>query len=228
MTFLPNLILLQGKYKDMGFIISLILSILFIWILGAYSIYLLIGSTIFGAITSIVASNKGRNAGWWFLIGYLCWLIGFIVALIISKDEESIESKSIQKGESRACPFCAETVKMKAKVCKHCGKDLPEISEKIYSSGRAFSVTKEGLFSAIRARDLGETEKIVNTNSSLVNQPDIDGLTPLHIAAIENQPSICSFLISKGANINAQDNSGQTANDYARTFNFIGVMEIFT
>jgi hypothetical protein len=25
----------------------------------------------------------------------------------------------------RDCPFCAERVKQNAKVCKHCGRDLP-------------------------------------------------------------------------------------------------------
>jgi len=27
--------------------------------------------------------------------------------------------------ETKECPFCAETIKLKAKICKHCGKDLP-------------------------------------------------------------------------------------------------------
>lgn len=28
--------------------------------------------------------------------------------------------------DTRKCPFCAELVKREAKICKHCGKELPE------------------------------------------------------------------------------------------------------
>lgn len=28
--------------------------------------------------------------------------------------------------DEKTCPFCAETIKAAAKVCKHCGRDLPE------------------------------------------------------------------------------------------------------
>jgi hypothetical protein len=28
-------------------------------------------------------------------------------------------------GPTRACPFCAETIKQAAKVCRYCGRDLP-------------------------------------------------------------------------------------------------------
>lgn len=32
---------------------------------------------------------------------------------------------------SRTCPFCAETVKAAALVCKHCGRDLPRIGNSV-------------------------------------------------------------------------------------------------
>lgn len=30
------------------------------------------------------------------------------------------------EADEKACPFCAETIKAAAKVCKHCGRDLEE------------------------------------------------------------------------------------------------------
>jgi hypothetical protein len=41
--------------------------------------------------------------------------------------------------ESKKCPFCAELVKKEAKVCKHCGRDLPgaETQERLEAVARA-------------------------------------------------------------------------------------------
>ena len=32
-----------------------------------------------------------------------------------------------KKHYTKECPFCAETIKARAVVCKHCGKDVPEV-----------------------------------------------------------------------------------------------------
>ena len=34
---------------------------------------------------------------------------------------------AMREPEERACPFCAELIKAKAKVCKHCGRDVEPI-----------------------------------------------------------------------------------------------------
>ena len=41
---------------------------------------------------------------------------------IQSKQTNLIEE---QQNDTKECPFCAETIKAKAIVCKHCGRDLP-------------------------------------------------------------------------------------------------------
>jgi uncharacterized membrane protein YdbT with pleckstrin-like domain len=54
------------------------------------------------------------------------------------RDEYGQELKAIQEGDqtagtavkaekSRECPFCAETIKAAAKVCRYCGRDLPPL-----------------------------------------------------------------------------------------------------
>lgn len=43
--------------------------------------------------------------------------------VIQKKVEESIQ-KIHKKNFTMECPFCAETIKVRAKICKHCGKEI--------------------------------------------------------------------------------------------------------
>jgi len=41
---------------------------------------------------------------------------------------ESLNSGKTDNSETMECPYCAETIKAKAKICKFCGKELNQIS----------------------------------------------------------------------------------------------------
>ena len=63
-------------------------------------------------------------------------LLGFLGSQ--ESTEKSHQNNSISKNPSvnstpdtKECPFCAETVKRAAKVCRYCSKDLPEILEPV-------------------------------------------------------------------------------------------------
>ena len=76
-------------------------------------------------IVGVWADKKGRfGIGWFFLGLLLSPLFSFLLLLVLGDNSETIEITAIED-ESKLCPFCAETIKQAAIICKHCGKDLP-------------------------------------------------------------------------------------------------------
>jgi hypothetical protein len=55
-------------------------------------------------------------------------LFGWVVALVWACSAFSADASPSSNAATRACPFCAETIKAAALKCKHCGSDLPAAS----------------------------------------------------------------------------------------------------
>lgn len=48
----------------------------------------------------------------------------------------SAELRAPERREERECPFCAERILIKAKVCKHCGRDIEGAVPNVFRSQR--------------------------------------------------------------------------------------------
>ena len=82
---------------------------------------------IFSFAVAYGAKNRGRSFGTYLALSIiLSPLVGGIVLLMLGENKEGIENNSITEGSSKKCPYCAEIIKKEAKVCRYCGKDLPE------------------------------------------------------------------------------------------------------
>ena len=157
-------------------------------------IYIAISGIIFGVGSAISAANKGRSIFLWFLIGFLIGPFGFILSLVVAKNTKAIEEKAINSGEMRKCPFCAEIVKSEAKICKHCSKELPEISFDLASQ----KIQVKSIHDAVYEGNWSLVNQLLKEGVD-VNQINPEGKTPLEIARERGDNLIIKLLISNGA-----------------------------
>jgi ribosomal protein L40E len=73
------------------------------------------------------ASSKGFSVAGGVLGGVLLGPLAFLLFFV---------SGVSSANERRKCPYCAEWVKNEARVCKHCGKDLPPTPTYVTRKGR--------------------------------------------------------------------------------------------
>ena len=80
---------------------------LLVWLVFVVVLCLLVGK---------YASRRGLSATRYFLLSALLSpVIGILLVLVFAPSDQT-----------RKCPHCAESVKRDAKVCRHCGRDLPQ------------------------------------------------------------------------------------------------------
>lgn len=86
------------------------------------------GLIIIWALCGLVAGAIGasRNVGFGLhaLIGFLFGPIGILTALLFKPTDEDKYHRQGDSSGLQKCPYCAEVVKVEAKLCKHCRGDL--------------------------------------------------------------------------------------------------------
>jgi hypothetical protein len=84
---------------------------------------LLVVWLLFGIVSAIIGSSKGRNGCSWFLLGVLLGPFGLILSLVVSKNQSAIEEKMLKDRKAKKCFHCAELIKIEAIKCHFCGEE---------------------------------------------------------------------------------------------------------
>lgn len=114
----------------------------------AVSLGFLLGWILFSVGVGVLAGSWGRSGIGWFLLALLLSpLLSVLALLVVGRHEDgsgsegsSVSGSDYLDGKEKRCPDCAEHVKIRARVCKHCGHewDEEEIRYAVLSEIRVF------------------------------------------------------------------------------------------
>ncbi|XP_046579895.1 serine/threonine-protein phosphatase 6 regulatory ankyrin repeat subunit C-like [Haliotis rubra] len=85
---------------------------------------------------------------------------------------------------------------------------------------------RTALHHCVENTDTECAELLLKTDTSLLNTPDKEGLTPLHMAAITGNSNLLRLLLKKGANLTCRDQEGHTVVHWATVTGHTECLEI--
>lgn len=93
----------------------------------------LIVAALIGLIPAKIAQSKGYSFGKWWFYGFLLFIVAIIHAFVLkpktastAANEGGNTANTLSAEGTKKCPYCAETIKAEAKICRFCGKELEQ------------------------------------------------------------------------------------------------------
>lgn len=103
-----------------------------LYICAATAVILTIADTqsFFGSNTAELSDVVTKGFGFYcVIIGVVLMVASAVANIVVQRSNNSGHSENVKKSDTRKCPFCAETIKADAVLCRFCGSRLEPLPD---------------------------------------------------------------------------------------------------